>query len=169
MLGEGGLAAEALLTALDRALVWALASVDPAVSRQAGRIREAFSAAKVFALVRLLSSVGTDVYSQGAALDEGLATIAVVADVWALIGMYAVVTLQIRLAVETLDALEFGALEGTLAALGNRLVLVVDELQNIHFERGVLFFGGRVDVGEVLLCDCGRIESGCGRRAAGGW
>ena len=142
-----------LLAALDRALVRALASVDPAVSRQAGRlhtdrlasaasladhrggvggggayIREAFSAAKVFALVRLLSSVGADVYSEGAALDEGLATVVVVADVWALICMYAVVTLQIRLSVETLF---FFSLAFSTSTWGKVYVCVVCQ-QEMH-------------------------------------
>jgi hypothetical protein len=36
MLGQGGLAAEALFAAIDRAPVWALASVNAPVSRQAG-------------------------------------------------------------------------------------------------------------------------------------
>ena len=65
-------------------------------------IRETFSAACEWTLVRLIASVGTAMDSQGAALNECLVAGFVVAGVGAFIGMYSIVTLEVRLPVETL-------------------------------------------------------------------
>ena len=66
-------------------------------------IREAFSATREWALMRLVTGMGTAVDSQGAALDEGFVARFVVASVGAFIGMYSVVTLEIGFSIETLD------------------------------------------------------------------
>lgn len=65
-------------------------------------IREAFAAAKVLTLVRLLTGVSANVDSEGAALDEALATAGDRARVGALVGVDSVMALKIRLAVEAL-------------------------------------------------------------------
>ena len=65
-------------------------------------IRETLSTACEWALVRLIASVGSAVDSQGAALDECLVAGFVVAGVGAFIGMYSIVTLEVRLPIETL-------------------------------------------------------------------
>lgn len=57
----------------------------------------------VLAHMRLLARVGPDVNRQGASLDETFATVWCIALVWSFIGVDAVVSLQIRLAVEALD------------------------------------------------------------------
>ena len=52
--------------------------------------------------MRLFAGVGADMHSQGAPLDERLAASAVVARVGSLVGVYPVVSLEVRLAVEAL-------------------------------------------------------------------
>ncbi len=69
-------------------------------------IGEALVAAKVLAHVRLLARVGADVHRQGGALDEALAASGSIALVRPLIGVYPVVPLQVRLAVEALFTLQ---------------------------------------------------------------
>ena len=56
----------------------------------------------MLAVVRLLAGVRAGVHRQGAPLDEALAAVRVVALVWPLVGVYPIVSLQIRLAVEAL-------------------------------------------------------------------
>lgn len=56
----------------------------------------------MLALVRLLSRVCPDVHRQGTALDEAFSATGDVARVRSLVGVYAVVSLQIRFAVEAL-------------------------------------------------------------------
>lgn len=52
--------------------------------------------------MRLVASMGSAVDSQGAALNESLIARFVIARVRAFIGMYSVMTLEIRLPIETL-------------------------------------------------------------------
>lgn len=66
-------------------------------------IGEPLAAAFMFASMRLLASMGTDVNGQGAALDETLVTIAPGADVRPVIGVYTVVPDEVRLAIELLQ------------------------------------------------------------------
>lgn len=54
--------------------------------------------------MRLLASVRADVYRQGTALNEALAAPWCLAGVRSLIGVYAVMSLQVRLAVEALSS-----------------------------------------------------------------
>ena len=56
----------------------------------------------MLAPVWLLASVGSDVDGQGAPLDEALGACSLGAMVWPLVCVYAVMSLQIRLAVEAL-------------------------------------------------------------------
>ena len=65
-------------------------------------IREALSATREWALMRLVTSMSTAVDSQGAALNEGLVARFVVTSVGTFIGMYSVMTLEIRFSIETL-------------------------------------------------------------------
>lgn len=67
-------------------------------------VREALSASKVRALMRLLSGMRPDVNCECASLDETLPTSRRHTRVWSLIGMYPVVTLQVRLSVEALES-----------------------------------------------------------------
>lgn len=57
----------------------------------------------MLALVRFLARVGADVYGQRAPLDEALSTSRCCAGVWSLVGVNAVVSLQVRFAVEALE------------------------------------------------------------------
>ncbi len=66
-------------------------------------IREPFSAPDVTALVRLLARVGSDVDSQGASLNEALATSWRHTRIRPFVRVDAVVPLKIRLAIETLE------------------------------------------------------------------
>lgn len=128
VLDHGGFAAEALDAAVVGAFVGALAGVDAAMAGKRGGlervlaggcgcrigrvsyVREALAAAHVLALMRLLASVSSDVNSQGAALDEALATTGNRARVRALVGVDSVVALKIRLAVEALLRPEWSAM-----------------------------------------------------------
>ena len=65
-------------------------------------VGEPLSASLMLAVVRLLAGVRAGVHRQGAPLDEALAAVRVVALVWPLVGVYPIVSLQIRLAVEAL-------------------------------------------------------------------
>ena len=65
-------------------------------------IRETLPAACEWTLVRLIASMGTAVDSQGAALNECLVAGFVVAGVGAFVGMYSIVTLEVRFPIETL-------------------------------------------------------------------
>ena len=65
-------------------------------------IRETFSAACEWTLVRLIASMGTAVDSQGAALNKCLVAGFVVAGVGSFIGMYSIVALEVGLSIETL-------------------------------------------------------------------
>lgn len=65
-------------------------------------VRKAFAASNMLALVRLLTSVCSDVNSQGASLDEALATARGGARVRSLIGVNSIMSLQVRLAIEAL-------------------------------------------------------------------
>jgi hypothetical protein len=67
-------------------------------------VGEALSAAHVLTLVRLLARVCSDMHCEGASLDEALSAAGGVARIWALIGVYPVMPLQVRLAVEALAA-----------------------------------------------------------------
>lgn len=70
--------------------------------RKATHVGEPLAASNMLALVRLLPRVGADVDGQGASLDEGLAAAGCRTRVRALVGVNAVVSLQVRLAVEAL-------------------------------------------------------------------
>ncbi len=65
-------------------------------------IRKTLSATREWALVRLVASMGTAVDSQGAALNECLVARFVVTSVRALVGVYSIMALEIRLSIETL-------------------------------------------------------------------
>ena len=65
-------------------------------------IRETFSTACEWTLVRLIASMGAAVDSQGATLNECLVAGLVVAGVGAFVGMYPIMTLEVRLPIETL-------------------------------------------------------------------
>ena len=65
-------------------------------------VGEALPASNVLALVWFLASVGANVYGEGAPLDEALAAPWSGAGIGALIGLDAVVSLQVGLAVEAL-------------------------------------------------------------------
>ena len=58
----------------------------------------------MFAPMRLFTGVGTDMDSQGAALDETLVAVSPSADVWTVIGVYAIVSDEVRLAIEFLSS-----------------------------------------------------------------
>jgi hypothetical protein len=76
--------------------------VDTAVTSQTRRVREAFATAHVLAVMRLLARVRTDVHGQCTSLDEALAAACRGAGIGALIRVDAVVSLQVRFAVEAL-------------------------------------------------------------------
>lgn len=101
---HGRLAAKALETAIVGALIWAFTRMDSSMPRQTRRVGEPLAASNMLALVRLLPRVGADVDGQGASLDEGLAAAGCRTRVRALVGVNAVVSLQVRLAVEALVA-----------------------------------------------------------------
>lgn len=65
-------------------------------------IREPLATANVLALVRLLAGMCANVHRQGASLDEALATAGRCTSVGSLVGVNAVVSLQVGLAVEAL-------------------------------------------------------------------
>jgi hypothetical protein len=58
----------------------------------------------VLTLVRLLAGVRSDMDCERAPLNEALSATRGVAGVWALIGVYPVMSLQVRLSVEALAA-----------------------------------------------------------------
>jgi hypothetical protein len=66
-------------------------------------IRETLTAVDVLALVRFLARVRADMYCQGTPLDETLPAPHGRALVWSFIGVYPVVSLQVRLPVEALQ------------------------------------------------------------------
>lgn len=66
-------------------------------------VRETLAAAKVLALVRLLAGVRANVNSQSAALDKALSAARDGARIGALVCVYPIVSLEIRLAVEALE------------------------------------------------------------------
>ena len=53
--------------------------------------------------MRLVTSMGSSMHRQSAALYESLITRFVIAGVGSLVGMYAIVTLKVRLSIETLQ------------------------------------------------------------------
>lgn len=69
-------------------------------------VGEWLSAFRNFALVRLFACVRSKVYGEGTALDEPLSAILPVASVWPFVCVNAVVSLKIRLSVETLGRRE---------------------------------------------------------------
>lgn len=69
-------------------------------------VGEWLSAFRNFALVRLFACVRSKVYGEGTALDEALSTILPVASVWPFVCVNAVMSLKIRLSVETLGGRE---------------------------------------------------------------
>lgn len=94
-------------------LVWTLAGVYPAMSGQTRRlpvvryrqdakrlglktyIGESLVAAMLLAHMGLLASVGADVHSQCASLDEALATLRSIALIWSFVCVNAIVSLQV--------------------------------------------------------------------------
>jgi hypothetical protein len=167
-----------LQAAIMRALIWALAGVDSAVAGKTrglmgsvwnlgggevgcgqAHIGESLPTANMLALMRLLACVCTDVDGQGAPLDEALHASGRQARIWALVCVDAVMSLEIRLAVEALPMLSacgnrkqkrrgwrtyLGA--GVPIALeGASRRLILNELHEFHFDmrRLVLVMGGR--------------------------
>jgi len=65
-------------------------------------IREGLSTIRLFAMVRLLAGMGANVHRQRAPLDEALPATLLVASVRSLLGVYAMMSLQIRFAIEAL-------------------------------------------------------------------
>lgn len=65
-------------------------------------VRKTFAATDKLALVGLFAGVGTDMHGQGTSLDKALLASGVVAGVWPRVCVDAVMSLQIRLAVEFL-------------------------------------------------------------------
>lgn len=66
-------------------------------------VGESLPATFVLAAMGLFAGMGTDVNGQSAALDEALVTVAPGADVGTVIGMYAEVPDEVRLAIELLQ------------------------------------------------------------------
>lgn len=90
-------------------------------------VGEALAAAHVLALMRLLAGVSADVDSQGASLDEALATARNRARVGTLVGVDSVMALKIRLAVEALLGEELLALGRALSRQAS-----MEELTLLH-------------------------------------
>lgn len=65
-------------------------------------IREALPTAFIFATMRLLARVCTNVYGQCASLNKTLDTAHMNAAIWSFVRMYSVMSLEVRFAVETL-------------------------------------------------------------------
>lgn len=68
-------------------------------------VGEPLATAFMLASVRLLTGVGTDVNGQGTALDEALVAITPGTDVRTVIGVYAIVPDEVRLAIELLQVI----------------------------------------------------------------
>lgn len=80
------------------------ASMDSAMTGQTGGIRELLSATRLHAGVRLLAGVSPDVNVECAALNEGLPAAFLVALEWPSFCVNTVVSLQVRLPVESFVA-----------------------------------------------------------------
>ncbi len=107
------------MAAFDGAGIGSLAGMDATMPSQARRlpanqqarpanqehgpyIRKRLITAKEFTFVRFLACVGPVVYRQGAALDEALPAILVLAYIWSFVGMDTMVSLEVRLSIEFL-------------------------------------------------------------------
>lgn len=111
VLGEGSLAAKALTTSINHALVGSLASVDTTMACQGTAVAESLLALWVLADVWSLSSMCALVDREGRPLDERLCATRLGAKEGSFIGVDASVTSQIRSARERLATMGPGAAE----------------------------------------------------------